>query len=236
VRPVARAARRQRGAAMVEFSVIAILAFFPLVMAILQLGLFMVAKNTVNTTALNVARAGGATGGDKAAMQRAFASGVAPLYASSGLAKIGASKEVTAGNYPVVYGTAMGLALLEMKAPYNTITILSPRQAAFHDFGLNKPGVGVVIPHTNLDDENGKVGAASGQTRSDALLLKVEVKFCYEMIIPVIDVIISKAITFDPLNAACYLPNKLYNKGRGIPIVSQAVVRMTVSPPAKNFP
>lgn len=234
------AARRQRGATMVEFSIVAFLVLGPLILAILQLGLFMVAKNTINTAALGVARAGAASGGDKAAMKRAFATGIVPLYAPSGMSKLGADKEVKAGNYPVVYAAAYARAWAAVNlSAVNRITILNPTSAAFKDFGVNKPGVGVVIPHTNMDYEHGKVGGASGQTRSDALLLKIELRYCYPMVMPVIDDMIAKInlnwFTGSPLDNACY-EKSLIDGRRGIPIVSQAVVRMTVAPPQKNFP
>lgn len=235
------AARRQRGATMVEFAIVSFLVLGPIILAILQLGLFMVAKNTVNTAALGVARAGAATGGDPAAMRGAFATGIVPLYAASGMAALGADKEVTAGNYPVVYAAARerAFAATLKVSPVNRITVLNPTSAAFKDFGVKKPGVGIVIPHTNMDFEHDKVGAASGQTRSDALLLKIELRYCYAMVMPVIDDIIAKInmnfLSGDMLDNACYAKS-LIDGRRGIPIKSQAVVRMTVAPVGKNFP
>ncbi len=235
---VVAALRRQRGAATVEFYIVAFLAFIPLMMAILQLGMFMVAKNTVNTAAVMVARAGAASGGDRDAMQRAFATGVMPLYASTGLLWVGGGvqKDVSVGNYSLVYMKAMGRAVVETKLPYNSITVLNPTAASFTDFGIDKPGVGRIIPHTNLDVDRGKVGGASGQTRADALLLKVEIRYCYGMVFPIIDAMITEVLrwsTTDLSAHACYMNKEVL--GRGIPIVSQAVVRMTVPPVQGRF-
>ncbi len=231
----------QRGAATVEFYIVAFFAFIPLLMAILQLGMFMMAKNTVNTAALGVARAGGASGGDKTAMLNAFATGVMPLYASTGLKSVngsGGDKEVTAGNYPMVYTLAMTRAMTEVRLPTNSITVLNPSAASFRDFGINRAGVGRIIPHTNLDIDRNVVGAASGQTRADALLLKIELRYCYEMVFPIIDAMITQTLRLtntSPSDQACYGPNP-FTKRRGIPIRSQAVVRMTVPPVQGRFP
>lgn len=234
------AVRCQRGAATIEFYIVAFFAFIPLLMAILQMGMFMVAKNTVNTAALAVARAGGASGGDRSAMQRAFANGVMPLYASTGLAALGSGgvKEVTNGNYPLVYAGAIARARLETALWPNQITILNPSAAAFVDFGINQPGVGRIIPHTNMDIDKNIVGASSRQSRADALLLKVELRYCYEMVFPIIDVLITEVLKLSSADAgaqACYLPKPITGR-RGIPIVSQAVVRLTVAPIQGRFP
>ncbi|MES2320130.1 MAG: TadE family protein [Pseudomonadota bacterium] len=240
-----KAVRRQRGAATTEFYIVAFFAFIPLVLAILQMGMYMVAKNTVNTAALGVARAGAASGGDKKAMQVAFANGVMPLYAATGLSTMSGNgdKEVTTASYPQVYAAAIARAKLETALPLlNKITVLNPSSQSFQDFGINKPGVGRIIPHTNMDFDKGVVRSASRQTRADALLLKVEVQYCYEMMFPIIDVLVTEVFLnplISPLPTAaellCYLPKPITGR-RGIMIRSQAVVRMTTAPVQGRFP
>lgn len=236
---------RQHGAATIEFYIVAFLVFIPLLMAILQMGLFMVAKNTVNTAALNVARAGAASGGNKTHMEEAFANGVMPLYAATGLAVLGGSgaKEITKGNYPLVWGAAYTLARAEIALPLlNRIVLVNPTTKSFADFGVNKAGV-VRIPVTNMDIDKKKVGGSSQQTRAESLLLKVELHYCYAMVIPIIDDLIAPVIELSLglagdaqslKDIACTLPHTATGK-RGIPIVSQAVVRMTVPPVKSNF-
>lgn len=233
--PTIRASRRQRGAATVEFYIVAFLAFIPLLLAIMQMGLFMVAKNTVNTAALNAARAGGASGASKSAMLDAFATGVMPLHASTGLRVLGGSgvKEVTRANYAAVAGAALLRAKAEMALPYNYIRVLNPNAASFRDFGVTRSGVGRLIPVTNMDIDRRVVGGGSRQTRADALLLKIEAHYCYDMVMPVIDDLIAEVLQWWPTTSAetraCLL-RKPVTGNRGIPIVAQAVVRMTVPP------
>ena len=237
---------RQHGAATIEFYIVAFLVFIPLLMAVLQMGLFMVAKNTVNTAALNVARAGAASGGNKTHMEEAFANSVMPLYAATGLSVLSGSgaKEITKGNYPVVWGAAYARARLEVALPLlNRILLLNPTSKSFADFGINKAGGVRVIPVTNLDIDKNKVGPTSGQTRADSLLLKVELHYCYAMAIPIIDDIVAETVAIwlgltgnaeMIKDIPCTVKNPVTGK-RGVPIVSQAVVRITVPPVKSNF-
>lgn len=238
--------KAQRGAATIEFYIVAFLVFIPMLMAVLQMGLFMVAKNTVNTAALNVARAGAASGASKTHMQAAFANGVLPLYAATGLSVLGGSgaKEISNANYPAVWGAAYARARAETSLPMlNRILLLNPTSKSFADFGVNKPGVGRIIPVSNMGIDKNSVGGSSGQTRAEALLLKVELHYCYAMAIPIIDDIVASTVALWlgmsgdgelMKDIACTVKNPVTGK-RGIPIVSQAVVRITVPPVQANF-
>lgn len=231
---------RQRGAATVEFYIVAFFVFIPIVMATIQLGLFMVANNTVNAAALMVARAGAASGVDRTHMRHAYATGLTPLYASTGLRLLsgGVNKEVTSGNYAVVHGAAYGRAWIETGIPYNRIQVLNPTPASFVDWGETRPGVGRIIPVTNMDVDRGAVGIRSRQTRAESLLLKVQVNYCFEMVIPVIDELIANIMLLSTPAASlpCLLEVPAVGKRRGVLITSQAVVRMTVPPEQARFP
>ncbi|MFJ2986294.1 TadE family protein [Collimonas sp. NPDC087041] len=224
--------RKQGGAASVEFYVVSFFVFIPMVMAVLQLGLFFVAKNTVNLATFSAARAGAASGGDKGEMANNFAKAVAPLFADT-------RTDVTNANYPTVLGTAYAKARLYMAIPVmNSIDILNPTASSFSDFGVVKPGGGgKIIPTTNIMNDT-KIGSASGQTRAEALLFKIEVRFCYQMPIPIIDKMLSTILlglsddihilpSLDPKDVACYSG---VDGSYGIPIKSQAVIRMTEPP------
>lgn len=238
---------QQRGAASVEFYVVSFFVFIPLVMAILQLGLFFVAKNTVNLATFSAARAGAATGGDTAAMKSAFAKAVAPLYVGTGLKALGNNgfTDLSASNYVPVMGAAYLTAFAKASLPTDSISKLNPTRNSFSDFGIANPrGAGRIIPVTNVQIDS-RIGSASKQTRAEALLLKVEVKHCYDMVIPLIDSIVGKALLImnGPANALCYVhpsipgaPGSGRSTTYGVPIISQAVVRMTVSPLQSNFP
>jgi TadE-like protein len=221
-RPIRVAARREGGAATLEFYVVSFFVLIPLMMAVLQLGMLMLAKNTVNLAALATARAGAATGGDRGEMRRAYAEAISPLFAAT--AMNGNLQDVGAADFDLVASAAYGRALLGIGTE-STFRTLNPTPASFADFGVERNGV-VRIPVTGLDASN-PVGERSRQRRSDALLLKVEVRHCYRLIFPLIDDIILNVVGLrDP---RCMLIN-------AVPIVSHAVVRMTVPPVAGNFP
>ena len=225
--PDLRQRARQRGAAALEFQIISFMVLVPLFMAVLQMGLLMIAKNTLNVAALGVARAGAASGGSMDAMKHAFRLGIMPLEAGGGkyAAGVGMS-DITSANYHIVMPAALARAALFVKT-YGSITVLNPTAKSFHDFGVDKPKGKRVIPVTNLVDD-ATVGKTSQQTRADALLLKIEVRYCQELAVPIINDIITGVLSKIGGGASfndqfCYAANR-------IPITSQAVVRMTVAP------
>ena len=231
-RPVRAVGAHQRGAAAIEFQIISFMVLIPLLMGVLQLGLLIGAKNTVNVATRAAARAGAASGGDKPSMNHALMLGLAPLHASAGKRAAGVGmSDITSANYgPVMAGT---LVVSKFNTGlYGSIAVLNPTMKSFNDFGINKPEGGRVIPVTNVLDDN-QVGAQSGQTRADALLLKIEVRYCHQLVVPVIDDIITGVLNgfFSGASAqdrACYLLNR-------VPITGQAVVRMTVPPVQKSL-
>lgn len=208
--------RRQRGQGTLEFQIIAAGVLIPLLMLVLQMGLLIIAKNTLNVATLSAARAGAASGGDRAAMLDALTIGLAPL--NVGAKGMG---DLTAANYAPVMTRALVAAKVATLMP-GTLTVINPTRQSFADFGVGA-GAGRVIPVINVYD-NAQVGAASHQTRAEALLLKIEVRYCQEMIIPIINKMIS---TF---SACALVPGN-----PRLPITSQAIVRMTVPPVEGNF-
>lgn len=214
-RRAGRRTRYQRGQGTLEFQIIAALVLLPLLMAVLQMGLLIIAKNTLNAATLVAARAGAASGGDRTAMQNALAIGLAPLFAG------GKGMSDVAANYGQVMGEAMLKSKLATLVP-GTITVINPTAKSFSDFGIGS-GAGKVIPVIGAYD-NAQVGPASRQTRADALLLKIEVRYCHEMIIPIINRIIST------VSSCSFLPGN-----PSVPLSSQAIVRMTVPPAQANF-
>ena len=224
-------ARTQRGQGTIEFQIISILVLLPMLMLVLQMGLLIVAKNTLNVATLGAARAGAASGGDKGAMSNALALGLAPLHVSGAKRITGVgTADITAGNYVQVAGAAVVASKAEMVL-FSKIKVLNPTAKSFSDFGVPGP-LGIVIPIIGVYD-NATVGSASGQTRADALLLKIEVTYCHEMVVPFINDIIAKGVIGLGASAsdiACSLV-----PGRpGVLLTSQSIVRMTV-PPLKKL-
>jgi Flp pilus assembly protein TadG len=218
-----RQAHAQRGAATVEFYVVGFFVLIPLIMAIMQMGMYMVAKDTVNLGALAAARVG-AAGGSKSDMRNQFAKTIAPLYPTS-------ATPVTTGNYAVAMGTAYAKATIDVVNPvFTTISVLNPTQQSFNDFGIAGANGSRVIPTTNLLTDT-RVGSQSKQSRADALLLKVQVRYCYAMIFPVIDKLVTSMLMMAPGSAsdeACYAADR-------VPIVAHAIVRITEPPVAGNL-
>ncbi len=220
-----RASKRhsQRGAATVEFYVVGFFVLIPLIMAIMQMGMYMVAKDTVNLAALAAARVG-AAGGTKSDMRNQFAKAIAPLYPTG-------ATPVTAGNYAIAMGSAYAKATVDAVNPvFTSISVLNPTQQSFNDFGIAGSNGSRVIPTTNLLTDT-RVGAQSRQSRADALLLKVQVRYCYPMIFPVIDKLVTAMLLLAPgsaSDAACYAADR-------VPIVAHAIVRITEPPLASNL-
>ncbi len=230
--------KRSRGAATIEFYLVGFFVLLPLLMGILQTGMFMVAKNTVNLAALAAARAGAASSGDPSEMRRALVTGLTPLYVAAGIRVMGGSgfTELSKTNYTTIMPAAFAAANLAWASPSNKLTVLNPSAASFTDFAITDPVTKArLIPHTNLLDDS-KIGANSKQTRADALLLKIELRYCYPMVFPIIDKLIAKVLESD-LGASvedrlCY---SSVGGTHGIPIKSQAIVRMTTPAIQANF-
>lgn len=218
-------------------------------MAVMQMGMFFIAKNSVNLATFAAARAGAASGGDRTQMRQAFAKAMAGLYVAKGLRFVGSNglTDVSSSNYAQVLTTATGWSYALALLPYDSIRTLNPRRAAFQDFGVSNPagGNGRIIPATGLLTDT-TVGSQSQQTRADALLLKIEVRHCYELIFPLIDWFLWQTVqeraTLFPgsvsvADLACYAkhPTADGSMVHGVPIVSQAVVRMTVPAIEGNF-
>ncbi len=213
----------QRGAATVEFYVVGFFVLLPLIMAVMQMSLYMVAKDTVNLGVFAAARVG-AAGGSKSDMRNQFAKPIAPLYPSG-------ATPVTAGNYAVAMGKSYAYASVDAVNPlFTSIAVLNPTTQSFNDFGIAGPNGSRIIPTTNLLTDT-RVGAQSHQSRADALLLKVEARYCYTMVFPVIGKLVTsvlESLSTSPSDLACYVANR-------VPIVSHAIVRITEPPLAGNL-
>ena len=213
----------QRGAATIEFYIVAFFVLLPLIMAIMQMGMYMSAKDTINLGALASARVG-AAGGTKSDMRNQFAKTIAPLYPSS-------ATPVSTGNYATAMASAYARATVDTVNPlFTSISVVNPTQQSFNDFGIAGANGSRVIPTTNLLTDT-RVGAQSRQSRADALLLKVQVRYCYAMIFPLIDKLVTSSLSLlsaSPSDQACYAADR-------VPIVANAIVRITEPPLASNL-
>lgn len=210
-----RPARHLRGAALVEFAVIATLALIPLVMFVLQLGLLYSARHTLNHATFLAARAGAVENGSRRTMERYLAKGLSPLYVRS-------AGDLSARDVAAVGARAYASALLDARRPDLTrLRILNPTSASFRDFERLRDGVRT-IPNDALRYRSGAPGTASEQTLLEANLLRIEVDYCYRLLFPVIDRLLTTTLRRfdpDPFRQGCYAATRL-------PIRAHALVQM----------
>jgi TadE-like protein len=206
----------QNGAAMVE-SLIALPILLAIITAAVQFGLIYRAKATVNHATLQAARAGAVSNADLQAMQRGLAGGLLPLYApDDGL--VGAIAEV-----------ARDVTL------NSSVRILNPTREAFADFSENLTidnRVERAIPNDALERRPTTTGSRSGLNIQDANLLRVEVRYGFELSVPVAGRLITTVTRFANLARGQVDPFEQLMLAQGrLPIVATSTVRMQT--PAK---
>ena len=132
-----------RGAASVEFYVVALFVLIPLVMAILQLAFLYVGKTTLNHAIFMAARAAALEHGSRSVLRTHLAKGLVPLYART-------SDPISRNNVAGIVAPAFTEAFLDVNNPLRTrIEILNPTRASFRDFEQRQNGV-PQIPNDNL--------------------------------------------------------------------------------------
>lgn len=204
------------GAAMVE-TLIALPVLLTIILGAVQFGLVYRAKATVNHAALQAARAGAVGNADLQGMQRGLASGLLPLY-SPDERLVGAIAEAT-----------RDVTL------NSSVRILNPTREAFDDFSQNLPidnRMQRAIPSDSLDRRPTTIGARSGLSIQDANLLRVEVRYGYELSVPFAGRIITVVTRLANLARGNADPFEQLMLARGrLPIVATSTVRMQT--PAK---
>lgn len=204
-----------RGAATVEFYLLAVFALIPLSMAILELSSLSIARHALNHATFLAARAGAMHHGSTGVMRRQLARGLAPLFA-------GAPDD---GALAAAGGEAFARALVEVARPDLTrIEILNPTRASFADFERLQEGIRQ-IPNDNLRFRS-QAGARSGQTIQEANLLRIRVRWCRRLFFPLIDRMITatlRPLTADAFAQGCYARER-------VPIGSYALVHMQSAP------
>lgn len=197
--------KQQRGQSITEF-LIAMVGFGLLLLGMLQAILLYRAKATVDYAALEAARAGALHGVDMGQMQKGFARGITPLFA-------------TATASPSAAGTAQAyLAAYPAVLTSTTIKVLSPNTGSFDDFKEAQYDGTMAIPNDTLNFRSATVGSRGGLSVQDANILKIQVTFKFPLIVPIIDRILG---TFDVARSAVD-GHTVYS----LPIVASAMVRM----------
>jgi hypothetical protein len=225
--------RRQRGASIAEFVIVAPFALL-VVLGLIQLGLMFVAKQIVNEATFVAARAGAVQNARIDPMRKALIKALIPFYQDStdtgGLARL--SNAWISAN----------LDLLPLPAPLSNldITVLNPNPDVFADFGLTDSHHQTYIPNDSLEYRDYTVrGLRSRLSIQDANVLKIRVTYAYKLKVPLVQSVFKSVMCgFDSgVNAFgrggglffglasvedCL---RFYNRGR-VPIVSYATVQM----------
>jgi len=227
---------RERGASMVEFVVVAPVALL-VILALIQIGMMMVAKQVLNEATFEAARMGASEHAQKSEVMTALKRKLLPFYQDS--------------TNSSVSGRLFNAALAEeadvlnpLSGPVLSVNMLSPPSTAFQDFGIND-GTHVAIPNDNLEfrlyssggsnDANNYRGPNSNLTIQDANEFRIKVVYSYQLKVPLMAMVFKGIYcglpvgiqafglgTGSSLSSDCL---NYYNNGR-VPITSYATVQM----------
>ena len=199
-----------------------------LVLAIIQLGLMMTAKQLLNEATFVAARAGAVQNAQVDPMRQAFYKALIPFYQDS-----------LDSNATTRIANAWVLAQQDLAPSTGNldIRVLNPSPEAFTDFGVTDANNHTSIPNDSLGyrDYTGHHGATSGLSIQDANVLKIRVTYAYQLKVPLMQSVFKSVMCgfdtgvnafgrggpgADPNNCTQY-----YDQGR-VPIVSYATVQM----------
>jgi len=166
---------------MVEFAVVGPIAIL-VIMALIQIGMMMVAKQIVNEAAFEGARMGASEHALKKEVARAVRRKLAPFYQNT--------SDPTTSDFDRLSSASLA-ALVDTNIPFRlTVERLSPPASAFNDFGINvSDGSGnnhLAIPNDNLEYRKyaDYKGSQSNLTIQDANELRIKVEYAYELKVP----------------------------------------------------
>ena len=187
-----RPRRRQRGATLAEFLIVA-----PVLLGIgggtLQTGLLYHGRTTLNYAAFEAARAGATRHASVEAMRAELGTRLAPLEGGTGSAASAAA--------------AIARSKAAVASPYTRIRVLNPTLEAFEAWGVTSAESGRrVIPNSHLG-LGGRPGPSvrAGVSLQDANLLKIEVTHGMRLDVPVVGTVLAGAMRrIDPEHAAWY--------------------------------
>lgn len=209
----------QRGAAMVEFVVMAPL-ITALGLAVLQYSMMFFAKGQINHATFMAARAGSVSHASTASIEAAYKRALIPLYGG--------------GQNTADLVVAAAKVEADMTSDTFRVEILNPTTQSFDDYADPSlaaqyegnraiPNIGVGLK-TDLDS----IKANSGQTLQDANLLKLRVTHGYEPKVLLMGLIYTKYLQWLDTGEDAFA-TQLINSGR-IPVVSHVTLEMHSDP------
>lgn len=202
---------RQRGSAMVEFTVVGPIITL-LGLALLQYSLMFFNKNQINHASFMAARAGTMAHARMDDIREAYLRAMVPLYGG--------------GSNSTELADAKAKAKTDLDGNLR-IDLISPTRESFEDWSAlhleERYGV-PAIPNAGLAHRDKNIGSKSGQSVQDANLLKIRVTHGYELKIPLVRGIYQHYLRWlddgsDPFHT------ELIRRGR-LPIVAQATLHM----------
>ena len=230
--------RRQRGSALIELAVVGpILTVLGL--SLVQYGLLFFAKNQINHASFMAARAGSVGHADLGQVRDAYAQALIPLYGGGQTAAELAASLCRARDE--VYGTLVcPIGGARTPPPGVRVELLNPTRESFDDWndallqstegkgkGKNS-GDARVIPNSNLAFKSQAIGSHSGQTISDANLIKLRITTGVAPAVPIVASLYKAYLKWlDPKTDDFH--TQLVNAGR-IPVVTHVTLHMQSDP------
>jgi hypothetical protein len=202
--------RRCRGAAIIEFHVVALLALMPLCLGTLQAALLMVENHQLDHAAFLAARHGAVKHGDPDEMRRAFTRAVSILFIDS-------ATPLDQSNAVGRVATAYTSATADI-AIYAKMRVLAPDPAARADFAVRREG-GYVIPNDALEFRGNTPGRRSGISLQQANVLRVEFVYCRPLIVPFAGPVLLETLQLldhDPWHQWCYAAGRVPVRSEGV--------------------
>ena len=226
-----RSPKRQRGAAMVEWFVVALPLFILLGLGSYQWIVIYEAKATLNHAAFMAARKGSLHNGDIRKIEGALAEYMAPLYApESGntidlAARTGVLPNGNCVPIPHIPGTDEVIRITcHDVTEHSRIRILNPTKEAFDDFAGEVVGLSTdAIPNVDLNHRSTQIGASSGVNIQDANLLKIEVVYGLRLNVPFVSWVFP--VIMRRYSVLGSLEDTLLSQNR-VPIRTSSIVRM----------
>ncbi len=201
---------RSRGAAMIEFHIVALFALIPLCLGILQIGLLLVENHHIDHAAFLAARQGAVKHGELAEIRKAFAQAATTLFVES-------ATPIDRGNLVQRVATAYAAATADIAA-YARFQVLAPDVAAQADFSLLRSGRRV-IPNDSLEYRSEAPGRRSGISLQEANVLRIEVSYCRPLVVPFIGATLLgtlRRLDHDSWNQRCYAAGRIPLRSVGI--------------------
>lgn len=205
-----RASQRCRGAASVEFHVVALLVLLPLCLGTLQVALLMIENHHLDHAAFLAARHGAVSHGDAGEMRRAYAQAVSVLFVNS-------ATPVERSNVAARVAGAYARATTDI-AIHARLQLLAPDARAQADFSMRRDNT-QVIPNDALEFRSPAPGRRSGISLQQANVLRVEFVYCRPLVVPFAGPLLLgtlRRLDHDPWHQQCYAAGRIPLRSEGV--------------------